>query len=143
MIATPSAHTMLRPLLLMIALLAGPVWSAEGTEQQVRYIEAAIGRINQEQQSLYQQFNMVQELRRNDERQLGLPGYTVPPSTNYDEARRQEAARTQRLREHQYELDRLYARYRELEDQKRDLLQTLSSLAQQSSERGNAASENR
>jgi hypothetical protein len=143
MIATPGARAMLRPLLLLIALVAGPVWCADGIEQQVRYIEAAIGRINQEQQSLYQQFSMVQELRRNDERQLGLPGYTVPPSTNFDEARRQEAARAQRIREHQSELDRLYARYRELEDQKRDLLQTLSSLAQQSSERGNAASEDR
>jgi hypothetical protein len=125
---------MLRWLPLMIALFAGPAWSAETIEQQIRYIEAAIGRINQEQQSLYQQFNMVQELRRNDERQLALPGYTPPPSVNFDEVRRQEAERVQRIRDYQYELDRVYARYRELEDQKRELLQSLSSLAQQPSE---------
>lgn len=76
---------------------------------------------------------MVQELRRNDERQmLPLQIYTMPPAIrNYDEVRREEQAREQRIRDYQYDLDRLYVRYRELEEQKRPLLDALSALAQQ------------
>jgi len=64
-----------------------------------------------------------------------LQSYT-PPSTppNYDDVKREEEDRTQRIKEYQYELDRLYARYRELEDQKKPLLDELSALAQQRSQ---------
>jgi hypothetical protein len=127
---------MLRSLALLLTLLAG--WASAATPdlvlQQVRQIEAALARISQEQQSVYQQFQMVQELRRNEERHmLPWPSYESPPTSppNYDDVRRQQEARAQRLRDHQYELDRLYARYRELEEQKRPLLETLSALAQQ------------
>jgi hypothetical protein len=100
----------------------------------MRQVEAALTRVTQEQQSIYQQFNMVQELRRNDERQmLPLPLYGVTPGSppNYDDVKRLEDARAQRVRDLQYEADRLYTRYRELDEQKRPLLEALSSLAQQ------------
>ena len=44
---------------------------------------------------------------------------------------RAEDARAQRIVDLAYESDRLYARYRELEEQKRGLIDTLSALAQQ------------
>ena len=125
---------MLRYLPLVLVLIVAPAWPAESVPQQMRRVETALARITQEQQAIYQQFNMVQELRRNDERQLlpPLQSYTAPTSPpNYDDVRRQEEARAQRVRELQLELDRLYSRYRELEEQKRPLLETLSALAQQ------------
>ena len=125
---------MLRWLLLIVALFPSYAPAAEGVQQQMRRIEAALNRISQEQQALYQQFNMVQELRRNDERQLLPPLQAYfPPGTppNYDDVRRQEEIRSQRVREYQLELDRVYARYRELEEQKRPLLDTLTVLSQQ------------
>jgi hypothetical protein len=118
---------------LVVVLLAAPGWPAENVLQQMRQIEAALGRITQEQQAVYQQFQMVQELRRNEERQL-LPMQTYslgPTPRNYEDVKREEETRALRVRELQYELDRLYTRYRELEDQKRPLLDTLSALAQQ------------
>ena len=122
-------------LLLLFALLAcACAWAGESVQQQVRRIEGALGRITQEQQALYQQFNMVQELRRNEERQMlpPLQFYVAPGSPpNYDDVKRQEEARAQRVKDMQYERDRLYARYRELEEQKRPLLEALSALAQQ------------
>jgi hypothetical protein len=115
--------------------VCGPAFAAESVQDQVRRLEAALGRISQEQQLIFQQFQMVQELRRNDERQtLLLPPqvYAVPlPPRNYDDVRREEEARAQRIQGYQYELDRLYARHRELEEQKRPLLQSLAALAQQ------------
>jgi len=127
---------MLRWLPLVLALLAGPAWSADDAAQEIRRVEAALSRISQEQQSVYQQFQMVQELRRSDERQMQpLQSYTPPPTPpNYDDVKREEEARTQRIKEYQYELDRLYARYRELEEQKKPLLEELSALAQQRSQ---------
>ena len=123
-----------RCLLILLFLFAGPASSAESVLDQMRRIEAALGRISSEQQALYQQFHMVQELRRNEERQMlpPLPVYAAPASPpNYDDMKRQEEARAQRVRDLQYELDRLYARYRELEAEKRPLLEALSALAQQ------------
>jgi hypothetical protein len=125
---------------LVFALLAAPGWPAESVQQQMRQIEATLGRVTQEQQALYQQFQMVQELRRNEERQL-LPIQTYSlgaPPRNYEDVKREEETRGLRVRELQYELDRLYARYRELEDQKRPLLDTLAQLAQQRAEEQSA-----
>jgi hypothetical protein len=127
---------MWRGLPLFLALLSGPVWAADDIQQQVRRVEAALTRISQEQQSIYQQFQMVQELRRSDERQMQpLQSYTPPPTPpNYDDVKREEEERAQRIKEYQYELDRLYARYRELEEQKKPLLEELSALAQRKTE---------
>jgi hypothetical protein len=127
---------MLRWLALVLALITGSACAASSDAilQQQRQVEAALARISQEQQAIYQQFQMVQELRRNDERQmLPMPSYDFPPTSppNYDDVKRQQDARAQRIRELQYEVDRLYARYRELEEQKRPLIETLYALAQQ------------
>ena len=122
-----------RCLALALILLASPVWPADAIQQQMLQVEAALARITQEQQAVYHQFQMVQEMRRNDERQLlPLPTYS-PPGTlpNYEDVKREDEARMQRIRQHQYELDRLYARYRELDAQKRPLLEQLAVLAQQ------------
>ena len=127
---------MLRWLPLVLVLLGAPAWSAGEIDQEMRRVEVALARISQEQQSVYQQFQMVQEMRRSDERQMQpLQSYTPPPTPpNYDDVKREEEARTQRIKEYQYELDRLYARYRELEEQKKPLLEELSALAQQRSQ---------
>jgi hypothetical protein len=53
----------------------------------------------------------------------------VPPA-NVDDVQRDEDARVQRMNDLQAESDRLYGRYRELEEQKRPLLDELSTLAQ-------------
>ena len=128
------AMSRLFALFLAFITVSASAATAEAILQQQRQVEAALARISQEQQSIYQQFQMVQELRRNDERQLlPMPNYAFPPTSppNYDDMKRQEEARAQRIRDLQYEVDRLYARYRELEEQKRPLIETLYALAQQ------------
>jgi flagellar biosynthesis/type III secretory pathway chaperone len=122
-----------------LLLLYGSVWAAESLDQQARRIESALTRITQEQQALYQQFQMIQQLRANEERQLLPIPTTVPPSPNYEDITRDQYARAQRVRDLQSELDRLYARYRELEEQKRPLLDALSTLAQQRADEAAAA----
>ena len=77
---------------------------------------------------------MVQQMR-NGELQQGVQGYQsfTPEATppNYDDVVRQQHARDERLQRYAAEMDRLYARYRELEEQKRPLLDELAALSAQ------------
>jgi hypothetical protein len=103
-------------------------------EVRIRGLEAAIRRVDTEQHSLYQQFQMVQEMRRNERQALSnaMQGSPPPgPPPNYDDVVRQKQLRESRLQDHERELDRLYARYRELEEQKRQLLDQLAALVAQ------------
>ena len=101
---------------------------------EIDRVEMALDRISREQQSVYQQFQMVQELRRS-EAQQGYQSQLVytPPITppNYEDLRAQEDDRQARLRDYKLELDRLYARYKDLEAQKQPLLERISELAQE------------
>ena len=129
----------MRWLMLCLGLLA-TMASAEAQdrlEAQSKAIEAALDRIQLEQQSVYQQFQMVQELRRSEQQQIYQSQLVyTPPATppNYDDLQRQKDEQAARLQGYQEELDRLYARYRELEEEKRPLLDELSALARQRSQ---------
>ncbi|MFL5037253.1 MAG: hypothetical protein ACJ8EC_19815 [Microvirga sp.] len=128
----------LRWIALAVALFAAPAsfaQTAAAIAQQMQRVEGALNRLSQEQVAVYQQFQMVLEMRRNEERLAlqRLPIYrlsTLTPPPSVDDLQRDDDARTQRMNELQAESDRLYARYRELEEQKRPLLDTLSTLAQ-------------
>ena len=101
---------------------------------EIGRVEMVLDHIGREQQSVYQQFQMVQELRRS-EAQEGYQSQLVytPPITppNYEDLRAQEDDRQARLRDYKLELDRLYARYKDLEAQKQPLLDRISELAQE------------
>jgi hypothetical protein len=128
----------LRSIALAVAVFAAPVafaQTAAAIAQQMQRVEGALTRLTQEQVAVYQQFQMVQDMRRNEERLSlqRLPIYrlsTLTPPSSVDDLQRDEDARTQRMNELQAESDRLYTRYRELEEQKRPLLDSLSTLAQ-------------
>ena len=103
------------------------------TEAETKRVEAAIARIQQAQAGFYQQFQMAQELRRAE---LAKPTRPPPqPNTtrrhctgDYNELQRLREAREQRIKDLGAELDRLYARYQELEAQKAPLLNRLGEL---------------
>jgi len=124
----------LRWLPLVIGLLAAPAWAADDIDQEIHRVESILASISQEQQSVYQQFQMVQALRLAEERHM-QPLPITPPETapNYEDVRRDDNSRATRVRQYQDELERLYSRYRELAEQKKQLLETLSSLVQQRS----------
>ena len=121
----------------LIALAPAPLVRGQTSaelEAEAKRIDAALGRINQAQQSVYQHFQMVQELRRTElarpdpfapQPNVGI----APPPQDYNELQRQREARENRIKELTSELDRLYARYQELEEEKRPLLERLGELA--------------
>ena len=133
-------------LCLVLVLAAAPALAQTDTSPQeqaaaraelqarIRGVEAALSRVSAEQQSVYQQFQMVQEMRRNERQELSNPMqvYTPPASPpNYDDVVRDRQAREYRLQDYARQMDRLYARYRELEEQKRQLLDQLADLTAQ------------
>lgn len=121
--------------LLAVALAVLPV-AAHGdpeADAEIKRIEASLNRIHQEQASVHQQFQMVQELRRTElslpdpfapQSQVGI----APPPQDYNELLRLRERREQRIRELGIEIERLYGRYRELEAQKAPLLERMSEL---------------
>jgi Mg-chelatase subunit ChlI len=133
-------HLGIVTLALSLLLTTGPLSaqtdfpSQTELDAQIRRVRLALDRIQIEQQSVYQQFQMMQEMRRTElqESYGSALVYTPPPTPpDYEEEVRQREEREARARAYTAELDRLYARYRELEEQKRPLLEELSELALQ------------
>lgn len=120
------------------AVLADAGKSAE--QAQLKQLETALERVHQESQSVYQQFLMVQELRRNDasEPSMNVPLPSTPgqsiPVPNYNDLMKQKQARQARIEKYTADLDRLYARYQELENEKQQILEQMDLLNQKPKE---------
>jgi hypothetical protein len=98
---------------------------------RIREVETALSRVSVEQQSVYQQFQMVQEMHRNERQELlnATQAYTLPASPpNLDDVLRDRQAREYRLQNYASQMDRLSTRYRDLEEQKRTLLDQFADL---------------
>jgi hypothetical protein len=117
-------------LFLILALLTVGRAAAETEESRLERLEAAYNRVQQEQQAVFQQFQMSQELRRNElEPPPSSPGirrYSAmgedSRALDYDENVRQQQARQERLLRYDREISRAYTRYLELASQKKALL---------------------
>ena len=129
----------MKPTLAAFALLlSGLALADPATDAEIARLQAQLDRLQHEQQSVYQQFQMIQELRRTELQAQypqviqNSPDYAMAnPPPNYDDVVRQKAEREYRIKQYTEDLNRMYARYRELEDQKKTLLDRLNALAQQ------------
>ncbi|MDE2367186.1 MAG: hypothetical protein KGM95_09670 [Betaproteobacteria bacterium] len=118
-------------------------------DPRVVQLEITLNNLNQAQQSVYQQFLMVQELRRN-ELQGNLPQAVLNPypaqasgtmssvdsnpPLSYDELVRLQRERQERIQKYTRNLNDLYSRYSELEEQKRMVLDQLMDLTKASAQ---------
>ncbi|OHC66155.1 MAG: hypothetical protein A2045_06745 [Rhodocyclales bacterium GWA2_65_20] len=121
----------------LLLICAGWVQAETGSAARLAQLETALTRVQQEQQSVYQQFQMVQELRRG-EMQAALPrdaqgsavaGMQGLPSIDYDVNVRQQRERQERFERSGRELNALYARYVELAAQRKALLDQILDLS--------------
>ncbi len=117
-------------------LLSGLSLADTATDAEIRRFEAQLNLLQQEQQSVYQQFQMIQELRRTELQAQypqviqNSPQYEMGSPPNYDDVVRQRNERDYRIKQYTEDLNRMYERYRELEDQKRAILDRLNALTQ-------------
>ena len=123
----------LRALIAFAAIGLCPAIAQTEMDAELKQLDAALTRIQQAQQSVYQQFQMVQELRRAElarpdpfapQSNVGI----APPPQDYYELQRQREQREARINDLSAEVDRLYARYQELEEQKRPLIERMNEL---------------
>ncbi|HEX5803270.1 MAG TPA: hypothetical protein VFY24_09605 [Azospira sp.] len=125
-------------LLLILALLT-PIPALAQPDPRLTMLETVLNRVQLEQQAVYQQFLMAQELRRNEMQQQATPmvpqrypmGMESSSLINYDENVRQQKERSERLHRYDSDIARAYSRHQELGEQKKALLDQIMELAQQ------------
>jgi hypothetical protein len=106
-------------------------------DPRIAQLEMALSHISQEQQSVYQQFQMLQEMRQSEVQDINplvmqdMGGVKDMPPITYDESVRVQRERKDRFQQHARELDLLYARYSELGEQKKAILEQLRELARE------------
>ena len=119
-------------------LVSAAALADAATEAEIGRLQTQLDQLQHLEQSVYQQFQMIQELRRTEiDAQFpqviqNSPDYAMgnsPP--NYEDVVRQRAERDTRIKQYTYDLNRLYAQYQELENQKRSLIDRLNLLIQQ------------
>lgn len=117
-----------------LLLVSMSVPAVAGNEQQILELEAAIMQQQQEQQILFQRFQMLQELRRHEITQVeqALPiGSDIiinGEAPKYEDTARQRKERAERVHRYTDELDELYMRYQETENERRALIEQLNGL---------------
>jgi len=124
----------------LFLLTVGVALAQTGNQSRLAQLEKVLASVQQEQQAVYQQFQMVQELRRSDMQPLYRPEAQSPsvssmqslPSIDYDENVSQQRAQQERIESHTREMNALYARYVELAAQRKALLDQIVDLATQS-----------
>lgn len=118
----------------LLALSPALALADSKAENEIKALESALQRIDQAQQSVYRQFQMVEELRRSRLTRMeeGVPatyGIAAPP-VDYEALQQARQQREEQIRRYSEELERLYADYRALEEKKRPLLDRLNELTQ-------------
>jgi len=125
----------MKQIFLFLLLIASGAALAANTPNKLDQLKAELSRVREEQQSAYQDYQMIMELRRNEVQErspfmlqhpYGMSMDTPPP--NYDDVLRAQQEREEQILQHTSELKRLAARYLELEDQRKSLLKQILEL---------------
>jgi hypothetical protein len=128
-------------LLAIISLLC--ISTVEATAQrnipaEIAQVQGELNAVRQEQQSVYQQFEMIQGLKQDELYAQNPPVienspiYSMDnPPPNYDDMVREKRERQERIDQYTSDANALYARYRELEQHKRSLHDRLRQLREE------------
>ena len=114
----------LAAVVLGLVCVAGTSYAQENKESEIRAIQAQLNLIQQQQQSVYQEFQMILELQR---QALSQGDQFL---INYDDVVRSREERAVRSNQYATELNNSYLRHRDLEEQKAPLIQRLNDLMQ-------------
>lgn len=102
-------------------------------EEQIRQLEASLSRIHQNQQNIFQQFQIIQELRRfeftQEEEIISSPPVFSETLPEYEETVKRRETRQNRLQQYTSDLDKLYSQYQDLEAEKQFLIEQINNLA--------------
>lgn len=115
----------MKSLLLVLPFLPAVVFGADpALNPEIPAIQVQLNVIQQQENALFQEFQMLQELRR-----LSLQGDIQ--TISYDDRVQAQQQREQKVSDLAGELNNRYSAYRQLEEQKAPLVQRLRDLAEQ------------
>ena len=125
-------------LLFLLLFTSGAALADDEAKDKLKQLEADLNRVRQEQQAVYQNYQMVRDMRLM-EVQEGIPprskyphGMDInTPPPNFDEVFRMQMQREQRIRLYTDELKSLSERYLKLEQERKALLEQIRALKQQ------------
>jgi len=120
-------------LLFLLLFVSGTAFAETDAQDELNQLEAELNGVRQEQQSVYQNYQMTKELRltevQESSQSYGESINTPPP--NYDDVMREQLEREQRIQQYSDELKNLSERYLELEEERRALLEQIRELKRQ------------
>ena len=124
-------------ILFLLLLASGAALADANTQGKLEKLEAVLNGVRQEQQSVYQNYQMVKELRLMEVREASPPALQYPygmrmdtPPPNYDDVVRAQMEHEQRIQQYTSDLKNMSARYLELEGQRKALLEQIRELRQ-------------
>lgn len=132
---TPMRYLILLLILIVSVTAVAQSEPAVTKDAEIRQLEKTMARVSQESQATYQQFLMIQELRRNemlespDNIPLNLTGKSIPVPS-YEDLLRRRREKNERMEKYTTDLDRLYTRYKELEGEREAIFEKIKSLEQ-------------
>jgi len=124
------------PFLLLFA--SATAFAETDAQDELNRLEAALNGVRQEQQSVYQNYQMVRDMRLM-EVQEGIPpkpqypyGMNLDtPPPNFDEVFRMQMEREQRIQQYTDDMKQLSVLYLDLEEERKALLEQIGELKQQ------------
>ncbi|MBK6617717.1 MAG: hypothetical protein WAT53_06240 [Nitrosomonas sp.] len=123
-------------ILIGLLLLSLPLSAANDVQKQRQEVEAALSMLQQEQQNLFQQFQMLQELRRQEllqensiimQQSQPIVGNAM---LNYDEVQKREQERLVRIKDYSARLNEIHERYQEIDRERQVMINELTALRQ-------------
>lgn len=124
---------MYRLILLFPLLLSFAATAATDSDAELQRLYSALDMLKQEQQAVYQQFQMVQELGRGNAMSLyGVQTNTMQPPgeiQNYVDVIEAQKRIIRRGEDFNRQAEQLYARYNEIEEKKKPLQQRVLELS--------------
>ena len=120
--------------LIVLLSAVAPAQSSADADTPLRRAEAALFAVRDEQQAVYQQFQMIQALQKIELQNLQNPPPAYGPQgqiPNFDDVARARQEQQDRLRSYEYELQQLFARHRDLTAEAAQLLDQVRILSQQ------------
>lgn len=108
----------------LLLLIPGAVFAAD---EDLKALQEQLSLITQEQQAVFQQFQMIQQLRRSNA-EPPIPPIGGGPPGNYDDMVASKRAQAERDEAYARELRELYQRHQDLERDKEPILQRLRQL---------------
>ena len=122
----------MRSLVWVLLLLSLSFAAAADDRAELQGLYATLGALNQEQQSLFQQFQMLQEVRRSNDRAFYSsqlqPADITTQVPNYEDVVQAQKEVLRRGEEMTRQSDQLYAQYNEIEAKKAQVRQRILEL---------------